>query len=67
MRYLLMLLFCLPLLASAVEFDEFTQSLPLGCEAALCIYSGTAHLQVSRLLRSRAGASSLATKADRND
>ncbi|VVN13097.1 hybrid sensor histidine kinase/response regulator [Pseudomonas fluorescens] len=29
MRYLLMLLFCLPLLASAVEFDEFTQSLPL--------------------------------------
>ncbi|PNA06473.1 MULTISPECIES: hybrid sensor histidine kinase/response regulator [unclassified Pseudomonas] len=30
MRYLLMLLFCLPLLASAVEFDEFTQSLPLG-------------------------------------
>jgi len=30
MRYLLMLLFCLPLLANAVEFDEFTQSLPLG-------------------------------------
>lgn len=30
MRYLLMLLFCLPLLASAVEFDETTQSLPLG-------------------------------------
>jgi signal transduction histidine kinase/CheY-like chemotaxis protein len=30
MRYLLMLLFCLPLLASAVEFDESTQSLPLG-------------------------------------
>lgn len=30
MRYLLMLLFCLPLLASAVEFDENTQSLPLG-------------------------------------
>ncbi|ANI56789.1 hybrid sensor histidine kinase/response regulator [Pseudomonas sp. DR 5-09] len=30
MRYLLMLLFCLPFLASAVEFDEFTQSLPLG-------------------------------------
>ncbi|MCF5071657.1 hybrid sensor histidine kinase/response regulator, partial [Pseudomonas syringae] len=30
MRYLLMLLFCLPLFASAVEFDEFTQSLPLG-------------------------------------
>ncbi|WP_018925772.1 hybrid sensor histidine kinase/response regulator [Pseudomonas umsongensis] len=30
MRYLLMLLLCLPLLASAVEFDEFTQSLPLG-------------------------------------
>jgi signal transduction histidine kinase/CheY-like chemotaxis protein len=30
MRYLLMLLFCLPLMASAVEFDEFTQSLPLG-------------------------------------
>ena len=30
MRYLLMLLFCLPLMASAVEFDEFTQTLPLG-------------------------------------
>jgi len=30
MRYLLMLLFYLPLMASAVEFDEFTQSLPLG-------------------------------------
>ena len=30
MRYLLMLLLCLPLLASAVEFDENTQSLPLG-------------------------------------
>ncbi|KAB0492663.1 hybrid sensor histidine kinase/response regulator [Pseudomonas vancouverensis] len=30
MRYLLMLLLCLPLLASAVEFDESTQSLPLG-------------------------------------
>ncbi|MDI2592155.1 7TM diverse intracellular signaling domain-containing protein [Pseudomonas sp. 681] len=30
MRYLLMLLLCLPLLASAVEFDETTQSLPLG-------------------------------------
>lgn len=30
MRYLLMLLLYLPLLASAVEFDEFTQSLPLG-------------------------------------
>lgn len=30
MRYLLILLLCLPLLASAVEFDEFTQSLPLG-------------------------------------
>ncbi|WP_423204363.1 7TM diverse intracellular signaling domain-containing protein [Pseudomonas kribbensis] len=30
MRYLFMLLFCLPLLANAVEFDEFTQSLPLG-------------------------------------
>ncbi|MBV4486698.1 response regulator [Pseudomonas sp. SWRI153] len=30
MRYLLMLLFCLPLMASAVEFDEFTQGLPLG-------------------------------------
>jgi len=30
MRYLLMLLFCLPFMASAVEFDEFTQSLPLG-------------------------------------
>ncbi|WP_392891686.1 7TM diverse intracellular signaling domain-containing protein [Pseudomonas migulae] len=30
MRYLLMLLFCLPLMANAVEFDEFTQSLPLG-------------------------------------
>ncbi|XHF35885.1 ATP-binding protein [Pseudomonas chlororaphis] len=30
MRYLLMLLFCLPLMASAVEFDEYTQSLPLG-------------------------------------
>ncbi|MBS4080719.1 hybrid sensor histidine kinase/response regulator [Pseudomonas rustica] len=30
MRYLLMLLFCLPLMASAVEFDEFTQNLPLG-------------------------------------
>jgi len=30
MRYLLMLLLCLPLMASAVEFDEFTQSLPLG-------------------------------------
>ncbi|MCU1770643.1 hybrid sensor histidine kinase/response regulator [Pseudomonas sp. 13B_3.2_Bac1] len=30
MRYLLMLLFCLPLFASAVEFDENTQSLPLG-------------------------------------
>jgi signal transduction histidine kinase/CheY-like chemotaxis protein len=30
MRYLLMLLFCLPLMASAVEFDEFTQSLSLG-------------------------------------
>ncbi|MHB2141055.1 hybrid sensor histidine kinase/response regulator [Pseudomonas monsensis] len=30
MRYLLILLFCLPLLASAVEFDENTQSLPLG-------------------------------------
>ena len=30
MRYLLILLLCLPLMASAVEFDEFTQSLPLG-------------------------------------
>ncbi|VVP92046.1 hybrid sensor histidine kinase/response regulator [Pseudomonas fluorescens] len=30
MRYLLMLLLCLPLMASAVEFDEFTQSRPLG-------------------------------------
>ncbi|VVN83492.1 hybrid sensor histidine kinase/response regulator [Pseudomonas fluorescens] len=30
MRYLLMLLLCLPLMASAVEFDEFTQRLPLG-------------------------------------
>ena len=30
MRYLLMLLLCWPLMASAVEFDEFTQSLPLG-------------------------------------
>ncbi|AXA57353.1 hybrid sensor histidine kinase/response regulator [Pseudomonas thivervalensis] len=30
MRYLLMLLLCLPSLASALEFDEFTQSLPLG-------------------------------------
>lgn len=30
MRYLLMLLLCLPLLASAADFDEFTQSLPLG-------------------------------------
>ncbi|SDO01159.1 Signal transduction histidine kinase [Pseudomonas arsenicoxydans] len=30
MRYLLMLLLYLPLMASAVEFDEFTQSLPLG-------------------------------------
>ncbi|AWY41354.1 response regulator [Pseudomonas putida] len=30
MRYLLMLLLCLPLLANAVEFDELTQSLPLG-------------------------------------
>lgn len=30
MRYLLILLFCLPLMASAVEFDEFTQRLPLG-------------------------------------
>lgn len=30
MRYLLMLLLCLPYLANAVEFDEFTQSLPLG-------------------------------------
>ncbi|MXR32099.1 hybrid sensor histidine kinase/response regulator [Pseudomonas sp. PICF6] len=30
MRYLLMLLLCLPALASALEFDEFTQSLPLG-------------------------------------
>jgi len=30
MRYLLMLLLCLPFLANAVEFDEFTQSLPLG-------------------------------------
>ncbi|MFW9080655.1 7TM diverse intracellular signaling domain-containing protein [Pseudomonas sp. P2757] len=30
MRYFLMLLLCLPLLANAVEFDEFTQSLPLG-------------------------------------
>jgi len=30
MRYLLMLLLCLPLMANAVEFDEFTQSLPLG-------------------------------------
>ena len=30
MRYLLMLLMCLPFLANAVDFDEFTQSLPLG-------------------------------------
>ncbi|HWT67833.1 MAG TPA: 7TM diverse intracellular signaling domain-containing protein [Pseudomonas sp.] len=30
MRYLLMLLLCLPLLANAIEFDELTQSLPLG-------------------------------------
>ncbi|MEJ5061214.1 MULTISPECIES: 7TM diverse intracellular signaling domain-containing protein [unclassified Pseudomonas] len=30
MRYLLMLMLCLPYLANAVEFDEFTQSLPLG-------------------------------------
>ncbi|MGE8187269.1 7TM diverse intracellular signaling domain-containing protein [Pseudomonas sp. NPDC086278] len=30
MRYLLMLLLCLPLMASAVEFDEHTRSLPLG-------------------------------------
>jgi len=30
MRYLLMLLLSLPMLAGAVEFDEFTQSLPLG-------------------------------------
>ena len=30
MRYLLMLLLYLPLLANAVEFDESTQSLPLG-------------------------------------
>ena len=30
MHYLLMLLLCLPLLANAVEFDESTQSLPLG-------------------------------------
>ncbi|PWK41077.1 hybrid sensor histidine kinase/response regulator [Pseudomonas sp. OV226] len=30
MRYLLMLLLCLPLMASAIEFDESTQSLPLG-------------------------------------
>ena len=30
MRYLLMLLLCLSPLASALEFDEFTQSLPLG-------------------------------------
>jgi hypothetical protein len=30
MRYLLMLMLCLPILANAVEFDEFTQSLPLG-------------------------------------
>ncbi|EJM51917.1 hybrid sensor histidine kinase/response regulator [Pseudomonas sp. GM48] len=36
MRYLLMLLLCLPLLANAVEFDEFTQSLPLG--RALQVY-----------------------------
>lgn len=36
MRYLLMLLFYLPLMASAVEFDEFTQSLPLG--RALQVY-----------------------------
>ena len=30
MRYLLMLLLSLPMLACATEFDEFTQSLPLG-------------------------------------
>ncbi|WP_248915616.1 hybrid sensor histidine kinase/response regulator [Pseudomonas moorei] len=30
MRYLLMLILCLPLLANAIEFDESTQSLPLG-------------------------------------
>ena len=30
MRYLLMLLLCLSPLASALEFDEFTQSVPLG-------------------------------------
>jgi signal transduction histidine kinase/CheY-like chemotaxis protein len=30
MRYLLLLMLCLPWLANAVEFDEFTQSLPLG-------------------------------------
>jgi len=30
MRYLLMLILCLPFLANAVEFDESTQSLPLG-------------------------------------
>ncbi|WP_408599052.1 7TM diverse intracellular signaling domain-containing protein [Pseudomonas sp. PLMAX] len=30
MRYLLMFVLCLPLLANAVEFNELTQSLPLG-------------------------------------
>ncbi|MGE8065495.1 7TM diverse intracellular signaling domain-containing protein [Pseudomonas sp. NPDC089569] len=40
MRYLLILLLCLPLLANAVEFDEFTQSLPLG--RALQVFEDTA-------------------------
>ncbi|WP_434558757.1 response regulator [Pseudomonas sp. Z5-35] len=46
MRYLLMLLLCLPPLASALEFDEFTQSLPLG--HALQVFedsSGTASIE----------------------
>ncbi|WP_260958244.1 hybrid sensor histidine kinase/response regulator [Pseudomonas citri] len=45
MRYLLMLLMCLSPLAGALEFDEFTQSLPLG--HALQVFedaSGTATL-----------------------
>ncbi|MGF6318263.1 hypothetical protein ABIA60_004541 [Pseudomonas frederiksbergensis] len=37
--------------------------LPLGCEAAPCTRSDTPYWQDLRLLRSRAGASSLATKA----
>jgi signal transduction histidine kinase/CheY-like chemotaxis protein len=54
MRYLLMLLLCLPLLASAVEFDEFTQSLPLG--RAMQVYEDAAGQATIADVRAQAAA-----------